>query len=342
MKKNNYYLITGGLGFIGSKIAEQIIKKNKNSICVLLDNFTVYIDPLYSAYGDYRKKRFENIIDPKTYKASRSRRIIVERGDASDPKITLELITKYKPKIIYHTAGMPLARLKNAVSKEFRIGSVDTTTNLLECADYVQRSSNYKLERFLYISSSMVYGNFKKPIITENDNCNPIEVYGTMKLAGEYVTKGLCAQYKIPYTIIRPSAVYGPTDMNLRVSQYFIEKALKKEELKIHGKNEKLDFTFVDDLANGCILAATKSKGSNQIFNITFGNARLLLDFAKILSTHFKGLKYKIIDRDKNRPKRGTLSNSKSRKLLGFKPKVNLEKGIRIYLDFFHTLKRKN
>ena len=214
MKKNNYYLITGGLGFIGSKIAEQIIKKNKNSICVLLDNFTVYIDPLYSAYGDYRKKRFENIIDPKTYKASRSKRIIVERGDASDPKITLELISKYKPKIIYHTAGMPLARLKNAVSKEFRIGSVDTTTNLLECADSVQKSSKYKLERFLYISSSMVYGDFKKPTITEEDKCNPIEIYGTMKLAGEYITKGLCTQYKIPYTIIRPSAVYGPTDMN--------------------------------------------------------------------------------------------------------------------------------
>ena len=162
MKKNNYYLITGGLGFIGSKISELILKKDKNSVCILLDNFTVYIDPLYSAYGDYRKKRFEKIIDPKEYKGSKSKRIIVERGDASDPKITFELISKYKPKIIYHTAGMPLARLKNAVSKEFRKGSVDTTTNLLECADSVQKSSKYKLERFLYISSSMVYGDFKK------------------------------------------------------------------------------------------------------------------------------------------------------------------------------------
>ena len=340
MKKNNYYLITGGLGFIGSKIVEQIIKKDKKSICILLDNFTVYIDPLYGAYGDFRKKRFEKIINPKDYKASKSKRVIVERGDASDPKITLELISKYKPKIIYHTAGMPLARLKNAVAKEFRIGSVDTTTNLLECAENIQRTSKYRLKRFLYVSSSMVYGDFKKSIVTEKDNCNPIEIYGTMKLAGENITKGLCTQYKIPYTIIRPSAVYGPTDMNFRVSQYFIEKALSNEELKVHGKKEKLDFTFVDDLAKGCIMAATKSKGINQIFNITYGNARLLSDFAKILSKHFKGLKYKVVDRDKNRPKRGTLSNAKSKRFLGFKPAINLERGIKIYLDFFKTLKR--
>tara|TARA_Y100000591_G_scaffold19757_1_gene14636 strand:+ start:11553 stop:12581 length:1029 start_codon:yes stop_codon:yes gene_type:complete len=335
MKKNNYYLITGGLGFIGSKISEIITQTDKNSVCVLLDNFTVYIDPIKSYYGDYRKKRFEKIINPKDYKDSKSSRIIVERGNASDPKITIELINKYKPKIIYHTAGMPLARLKNAVAKEFREGSVDSTTNIIESVDYVQKQSNYKLKRFLYVSSSMVYGNFKKPRVTEDEMCNPIEIYGTMKLAGEVVTKGMCYQYKIPYTIIRPSAVYGPTDMNQRVSQYFIEKALANETLKIHGKNEKLDFTFVDDLARGCILAANKSKGENQTFNITYGNSRSLLDFAKILSKHFKGLKYKIVSRDKKRPKRGTLINSKAKKLLGFKPQIGLEKGTKIYLDFF-------
>ena len=88
-----------------------------------------------------------------------------------------------------------------------------------------------------------------------------------MKLAGEIITKGMCKQYNIPYTIIRPSAAYGPTDMNQRVTQYFIEKAMAGEELTIHGKDEKLDFTYIEDLVDGCILAA-KAKGEKTKLSI--------------------------------------------------------------------------
>ena len=63
----------------------------------------------------------------------------------------------------------------------------------------------------------MIYGDFKIKNIHENIEANPKEIYGTMKHAGEIITKGLCNYYNIPYTIIRPSAVYGPTDMNQRV-----------------------------------------------------------------------------------------------------------------------------
>ena len=228
------YLITGGMGLIGSHIAKKIFKKEKNSRIIILDNFTVYIDPIYQAYKDHRQDRFKDIIDYKKYRNSRSQRVFIERGSAQDPKIVIDLLRKYKPKIIFHTAAMPLARLKNAIVKEFREGSVDTTANLLECIKYVQDISKYKLKRFLYVSSSMVYGDFKKKYVTEDEKLLPKEKYGTMKLAGEIVTKGLCKEYNIPYNIIRPSAVYGPTDMNYRVSQYFIEKAFLKEKISIH------------------------------------------------------------------------------------------------------------
>tara|TARA_B110000238_G_scaffold197273_1_gene239516 strand:+ start:414 stop:1436 length:1023 start_codon:yes stop_codon:yes gene_type:complete len=334
MSKSNYYLITGGLGLIGSNIVKQILNEDKNSKCIILDNFTVYIDPLKSAFGDFRKARFENIIDRKKYIASKTERVIVERGNAVDPKVTTEILRKYKPKIIYHTAAMPLARVNNPIANEFREGSVDTTTNILECVDNIQKQTNYRLKRFLYISSSMVYGDFKKDEAVEDDKLNPKEVYGTMKLAGEIITKGMCKQYNIPYTIARPSAVYGPTDMNQRVTQYFIEKAIAGEKLIIHGKDEKLDFTYIDDLVSGCILASKNSKGANETFNITFGEARTLLDYAKILKRSFKKLTYKVVERDKYRPKRGTLNIDKAKKLLGFKPKVNLEKGTALYVKY--------
>ena len=162
-----------------------------------------------------------------------------------------------------------------------------------------------------------------------------------MKLAGEIVTKGLCGFYKIPYTIIRPSAVYGPTDMNNRVSQIFIEKALRGQKINIQGKNEKLDFTFVEDLANGCILAATRKGGQNSIFNITYGKGESLYKFVKILSRYVKNLKFKIKKRDSFRPKRGTLSINKARRLLNYKPHYNLERGIKKYIEFIESIKSR-
>ena len=268
MIKGNNYLITGGLGLIGSNIVKNIFKNEKNSKCIILDNFTVYIDPIKSAFGDFRKNRFDEVINKSEYRNSKTERVIIERGNAADPRVTIEILRKYKPKIIFHTAAMPLARVNNPIAKEFREGSVDTTVNLLECVDQIQKESSYKLKRFLYISSSMVYGDFKKDEAKESDDLCPKEIYGTMKLAGEIATKGMCKQYSIPYTIVRPSAVYGPTDMNQRVTQYFIEKAINKEKLIVHGKDEKLDFTYIEDLVSGTILAATNPKGANETFNI--------------------------------------------------------------------------
>ena len=185
----------------------------------------------------------------------------------------------------------------------------------------------------------MVYGDFKKSQAYENDELKPKEVYGSMKLAGEIVTKGLSEFYKIPYTIIRPSAVYGPTDMNNRVTQIFINKAFKGDKINVQGKNEKLDFTFVEDLADGVIKAGVNKKGINQIFNITTGRGETLFQFVKILKKHFSNLRYKISERDAFRPKRGTLSISKAKKLLNYKPKYSLEKGIEKYINFLKSLK---
>ena len=324
-------LITGGLGFIGSNLVKLLLRKKKVSRCVILDSFSGFINPLKETFIDLRKYRFND-----------TKNIIVERGDAKDFRLIYKILNLYRPKYIFHTAAVPLAKIDNLNANESKNGSVDTTTNILECVNFFKSQKKYNIKRFVYFSSSMVYGDFKKNRVSEKDELNPKEIYGTMKLAGEIVTKGLCRFYKIPYTIIRPSAVYGPTDMNNRVSQIFIEKALKGEKINIQGKNEKLDFTFVEDLANGCILAATQKKGENSIFNITYGKGETLYKFVKILSKYFDDLKFKIKKRDNFRPKRGTLSINKAKKLLNYKPVYNLERGIKKYLDFINFINKKN
>ena len=323
-------LVTGGLGFIGSNLVNILLKKKIAQRCILLDSFVSFVNPLKDNFSDLRKYRFND-----------NKNIIVERGDAKDFRLIYKILDLYRPNLIFHTAAIPLAKIDNLNANESKIGSIDTTTNILECVNFFNNKKKYKIDRFVYLSSSMVYGDFKKNKVSEIDKLNPKEIYGTMKLAGEIVTRGLCKFYNIPFSIIRPSAVYGPTDMNNRVSQIFIQKALKGQIIKIQGKNEKLDFTFVEDLANGCILAATKNNGKNMTFNITYGKSETLLNFVKTLSKHFKTLKYKIEKRDKFRPKRGTLSISKAKRLLNYKPKYNLQKGIKKYIDFVNYINKR-
>jgi len=324
-------LITGGLGFVGSNLAKLLLKKKVVSKCILLDSFSGFVNPLKNTYKDLRKYRFKE-----------TKNIIVERGDAKDFKLIYKILDLYKPKLIFHTAAVPLAKIENLNASESKEGSIDTTTNILESINFFKNKKKYKIDRFVYFSSSMVYGDFKKNKAYENDILNPKEIYGTMKMGGEIITRGLCKFYNIPYTIIRPSAVYGPTDMNNRVSQIFIEKAFAGDTINIRGKNEKLDFTYVEDLAEGCILAATKKSGLNNTFNLTYGKAETLYKFIKILSKNFTSLKYRIKKRDSFRPKRGTLSINKAKKLLGYRPRYSLEKGIKKYIDFANYLKKSH
>jgi nucleoside-diphosphate-sugar epimerase len=147
--------------------------------------------------------------------------------------------------------------------------------------------------------------------------------------------------FDIPFTIIRPSAVYGPTDMNRRVSQIFLEKAMMGIKLNIQGADEALDFTYVKDAAHGFVLAATHDNGIGEVFNITYGKAKTLLEFVMCLKRHFPDLQYRLTDRDDFRPKRGTLSVNKARRLIGYEPRYSLQDGIDEYVKFVkehHTM----
>ncbi len=317
-------LITGGLGFIGSSICDALLQKKYTKRCILVDNFGGYMNPIKDNFTDFRKQRFPSL-----------KNIIIERCDTSNYKAFSLILNKYKPNYIYHTAALPLAKVSNLNNEEAKISSVDSTVNIVDAINFLKNSNHkYKIDRFIYFSSSMVYGDFKKSSVNENSEKNPKDAYGIMKLAGEIVTEGLCKLHNIPYTIIRPSAVYGPKDMNRRVSQIFIENAFKKEKIYIQGKNEKLDFTYIKDLASGSILAARSKRGINEIFNITCGKGQTLYSYVNYLKSEFPKLKYVIKKKDKSKPSRGTLSIQKAKRLLGYKPKYDLKNGIKEYIKF--------
>ena len=125
------------------------------------------------------------------------------------------------------------------------------------------------------------------------------------------------------YIVNKVYREYNLTDAN---GEYFLDGLQQSDGFYLGSELVKAD---------GCIKAAENKNGLNNTFNLTTGKSRKILDYAKILNNYFPDAKIKIKGRDKKRPKRGTLSISKARKLINFNPKFNLERGAKIYIDFY-------
>lgn len=316
-------LITGGAGFIGSYVSRKLLEMGHE--VVAYDAFVHYISPIKSVLKDYFELRFEGITD----------QIDFRRGDTRDKAHLRRVILETRPERILHLAALPIADLSNRHSEEALTSILEGAVNVLE----VIRDVDF-VDRFVYISSSMIYGDFEEIPAPEDHPKRPKDIYGGTKYAGEVMTETYSRRYDIPYSIIRPSAVYGPYDVNRRVSQIFVENALLGKPITLYGGgHQALDFTFVEDAADGMIKVMFHEDGRNNAFNITYGHGYTLREFADILKEHVPDLEVKVVDEeDVFRPKRGALSIEKAKKLVGYDPKVSLEDGIKRYLDVYQNL----
>jgi len=312
------YLLVGGAGFIGSKIAHKLLDKGHEVF--VLDKFNQFVSPFDADYNTTISDRFRDILGAVT----------IIRGDARYLDDVERAIEQAAPERIIHLANMPISKLSNVHVTEAIDSTVSTTVNLLKCCKSLK-----SLKRFVYISSSMVYGDFQYTPADEEHPRNPKGVYGTSKLAGEVFTRGLSNEFKVPFAIVRPSAVYGPTDMNKRVSQIFMDNAIDNKPIVLKGgSSTKLDFTYIEDIADGIILVSQHEKADGEVFNITYGQGRSLLEFVEILKKYQPDLEYTIEEHDQEMPFRGSLSIEKAQSLLGYQPQFNLETGIRNYYAY--------
>ncbi len=316
-------LITGGAGFIGSYVSRKLLDQGHEVI--IYDAFVHYISPLKSVLKDFTELRFEGIAD----------QIDFRRGDTRDKAHLRRIILETKPDHILHLAALPIADLSNRHSEEALASILEGAVNVLE----VLRDVDF-VNRFVYISSSMIYGDFEQVPAPEDHPKRPKDIYGGTKYAGEILTETYSRRYNIPYSIIRPSAVYGPFDVNRRVSQIFVENALLGKPITLYGGGRQvLDFTFVEDIADGIIKVMFSKKGLGEAFNITYGLGYTLRELADILLTHFEDLEIKIVEEeDVFRPKRGALSIEKAKSLVGYDPQYSLDAGIQRYLDVYQNL----
>ena len=319
----NKIFINGGAGLIGSVVAKKLLGMGYEVI--IYDQFITYISPFKTYIKNPFNLRFEDIKE----------KLIFERGDTTNATYTSKIIKQHNPDYVIHLAATPLADLSNLYVEEAVANIFNGTLNILEIIKDLT-----SVKKFVYVSSSMIYGDFKSVPCPETHPKSPKEIYGGTKYAGEIMTEVFNKRFGLPYTIVRPSAVYGPYDINRRVRQIFVENALIGKELVLDGGGQiNLDFTYVDDIADGIILATLNDKAKGEAFNITYGRGYSLLEFVETLNKILPNLKYKINEsKDNFRPSRGALSIEKAKKELGYTPKFSLEDGLRLYVDSYKKL----
>lgn len=311
-------LVTGGLGFIGHKVVEKLQKQN----------YKVEVIDVLTTYGLLDKEELEYLYNERLRKFRKDTKI--HKVDIAEIELVNAVFDKFKPDYVVHLASFPNDKL----ARDNPVEAAHTMCQGL--ANVLDNTVRHGVKKILYASSSMVLGSFSDETspqgVNELHNTDPHGSYAIWKLAGEQIVKQFHSDHELDYTIVRPSAVYGPLDNGNRVIAKFLINAMQDRKLSVHGDTESLDFTYVDDLADGIIGALLRGKTST--YHLTRGQGITIKHAAEtVVSTVGKG-SVEIKEKDKNQPSRGTLDISKAKADFDFDPKINIEEGIKLYYEW--------
>lgn len=312
-------LVTGGLGLIGHNVVQKL--EQLGHMVIIADNKTTYgiIPPAEINYLMIERQ--------KKIKTS-----LMYKYDICDSRNMDWLFAGNKFDIVIHLASFPRQKVVNANPI---LGSKVMSEGLL---NLLELSVKHKTKKFVYISSSMVYGDFTDDV-TEDAVCRPQGQYGILKLAGEWLVKDYTRKTNgsLSHTIIRPSAVYGPLDVEDRVISKFMLTAMRDGVLKVNGANETLDFTYVEDAADGIVAAALSPNTDNKTYNITKSHSRSLLDAANLAVKIVGKGTIEVRDKDIDFPSRGALNIDAAKNDFGYDPKVDVEEGFQKYYEWLNN-----
>jgi nucleoside-diphosphate-sugar epimerase len=308
-------LITGGLGLIGHNVVKRL--QEQGHTASVIDNRTTY--------GIIPQAELDYLMAERLSKLSS---LNVYTGDICSPAVLEQAFEIEQPEVVIHMASFPRQKVVNADPAWGARVMMEGLINVLESA------KKHHVKRVVYISSSMVYGDFKDDV-TEDAVCRPQGQYGIMKLAGEDLVKDYTRRGCFDHVIIRPSAIYGPLDVEDRVVSKFMLTAMRGGVLRVNGANETLDFTHVDDAADGIVAAATMFVGKCQTFNITRSHSVSLLQAAGMIVELVGKGSIELRDKDADFPSRGALNIDRARAVLGYDPRVDAAEGFENYYNWF-------
>tara|TARA_B100000315_G_scaffold215089_1_gene214131 strand:+ start:727 stop:1674 length:948 start_codon:yes stop_codon:yes gene_type:complete len=312
------FLVIGGLGFIGSHLAESLIK-NGHNVKILTKTFS--------------KKSNIKILNKK---------IKIEKIDVTNFRKLGLCIEQFKPDVIIHLAG------NTSHSKSFEEPLKDVDSNAKSTLFMLEKIRELDLKcKFLLGSTFIVIGKPKKLPVNENTPCNPTTIYGTNRLASEYFCKIYHDVYGLDTNIFRITNSYGPREQVIpkkNAVNFLIYKAFKKEKISIYNKGMFFrDFIYVDDVISGINIILKNGK-SGELYWISSGKKTWFYQFGNILE-EITGCEVKYSETPTYTKKvdvgNFVVNNSKL-KSLGWKQKVNLEKGIKKTLEYFTNENLRN
>lgn len=323
--------LVGGAGFIGHRLALRLVELG--AFVEVVDSLQVNNLLHYISLPQLENRELYLRILNERLRLLEQAGVRVDVQDARDYDALSRTLDRLRPDVVVQLAAVAHANKSNKDPFSTFDHSLRTLENALDVARSIE------VNRFVYLSSSMVYGNFLTPEVAEDHPLDPMGIYGALKLSGEKIVVAYNQVFDLPYTIVRPSALYGPGCVSKRVVQLFIENALAGLPLRIDGDgDERLDFSYVDDVVEGICLAIASPRGANETFNITAGNARSINELVASVREHFPAVEVEYVERDALRPFRGTLSIDKARELVGYEPAVSLEEGVARYVDWYRHL----
>ncbi len=305
------YLVTGGAGFIGSHVVEALLRRNAK--VRVFDNFSTGLRENLNPF-------LENIE--------------VVKGDLRNPSQVRKAVKGVSN--IFHIAAIRAVARSVDHPQETNEANVNGTLNLLIAA----RDSGVK--RVVYSSSSSVYGESREPVLKVTDRPDPVSPYAASKLMGEYYCKIFTRLYGLETVSLRYFNVFGPRQnpesKYSAVIPVFISHLLHNQSPEIHwdGKQSR-DFSYVDNVVEGNLLAMEVKEANGGIFNIACHEEYSVLDI-------FNQLK-KILNKPHIQPKfkpkrsgdvRRTFADiSKAQKVLGYKVQTRFKEGLRKTVDWF-------
>ena len=329
--KDKRILLIGGAGFVGHHLGQALVKKGAQ--VDIIDSLQVNNLGSISAseQNSPNQKLYTHLINERLDRI-REAGIGLHILDARDYLTLSQIFDQVKPDIAVQLAAIAHANRANKDPFSTFDHSLRTLENALDCA-------RENVEHFLYMSSSMVYGNFATGTVDEDTTCEPLGIYGSLKYSGEKMVIAYNQVFDLPYTIIRPSALYGERCISRRVGQIFIEKAIRGESLEIHGDgSDALDFTYIEDLVHGLTSIMEQEKSKNEIFNLTYGKGRSIDELVGVIRESFPNIDLSYAPKDALMPDRGTLSVEKAKSLIGYDPQFPIEIGFKKYIEFYKNL----
>ncbi|WP_312097721.1 NAD-dependent epimerase/dehydratase family protein [Niallia sp.] len=298
--KNKKVLVTGAYGFIGSHLIKQLMKENVSIAVIVREQSSPW-------------RVQEYLPHLKIYEANIQNRTEICR-----------IIHEYQPDYIFHLAAY-------GTNPNNRSDLLALDTNIVGTMNILFAAKDTNCRKIICLGSSSEYGD-KKEKIHEDMLLEPVDIYGSTKAASTIISHQLAQEYKLPIITLRAFNIFGEAEDNHKLFSHIIEKVLREEEVKLTTCDQYRDYTYVGNIIDGLILAATYEGDTNMILNIASGAAHPLRYFVDLIYQHLDTKQFPLygaIPKRENERNAPIPDITKIQAILGWSPTISVEEGIK-------------